>query len=80
MDIEPYKSLRSAIFEVQAAAVPVKPADKKPAAKTAHKVGEPWQTASGSHWHFTVTGSGSRTRRSLRLETVGWVGGKKGGG
>jgi len=48
MDIEPYKSLRSAIFEVQAAAVPVKPADKKPAAKTAHKVGEPWQTASGN--------------------------------
>ena len=48
MDIEPYKSLRSIILEVQAAAAPTKPADKKPAAKTAHKVGEPWQTASGN--------------------------------
>ena len=48
MDIEPYKSLRSVILEVQAAAVPTKPADKKPAAKTTHKAGEPWQTASGN--------------------------------
>lgn len=48
MDIEPYKSLRSIILEVQAAAAPTKPADKKPAAKTVHKAGEPWQTASGN--------------------------------
>lgn len=49
MDIEPYKSLRTSILEVQTAATkPTKPAGTKPAAKTPHKVGEPWQTASGS--------------------------------
>lgn len=48
MDIEPYKSLRTSILEVQTATKPTKPAGTKPAAKTPHKVGEPWQTASGS--------------------------------
>ena len=49
MDIEPYKSLRTSILEVQNAATkPTKPAGTKPAAKTPHKVGEPWQTASGN--------------------------------
>ena len=49
MDIEPYKSLRTTILEVQSAATkPTKPAGTEPAAKTPHKVGEPWQTASGN--------------------------------
>jgi len=49
MDIEPYKSLRTIILEVQAVAA-------KPAAKTPHKVGEPWQTASGNWGAKNVKG------------------------
>ena len=49
MDIEPYKSLRTIILEVQAVAA-------KPAAKTSHKVGEPWQTASGNWGAKNVKG------------------------
>lgn len=48
-DLEPYKSLRTAIFEVVAAAKPMKPAAKKPSASAQpHKEGETWQTASGN--------------------------------
>jgi hypothetical protein len=47
-DLEPYKSLRTVIFEVQAAAKPTKPAAKKPSASAQpHKEGETWQTAGG---------------------------------
>ena len=49
MDIEPYKSLRTIILEVQAVAA-------KPAAKTPHKAGEPWQTASGNWGAKNVKG------------------------
>lgn len=50
-DLEPYKSLRTVILEVQAAAKPTKPAEKKPSAPAqgGHKSGEVWQTASGSY-------------------------------
>jgi len=53
-DLEPYKSLRTVIFEVQAAAKPTKPAEKKPAQSRqqgsgGRKPGETWQTASGSY-------------------------------
>jgi len=47
-DLEPYKSLRTVIFEVQAAAKPTKPADKKPAVKAGYDAGETWKTASGA--------------------------------
>jgi hypothetical protein len=47
-ELEPYKSLRTTIFEVQAAAKPTKPAERKPSAQAAHKSGEVWKTASGS--------------------------------
>jgi hypothetical protein len=47
-ELEPYKSLRTTIFEVQAAAKPTKPAERKPSAQPAHKSGEVWKTASGS--------------------------------
>lgn len=43
-NLEPYKSLRTVILEVQAA---VKPAEKKPSAQTGHKAGDTWKTASG---------------------------------
>ena len=43
-NLEPYKSLRTVILEVQAA---VKPAEKKPSAQSGHKAGETWKTASG---------------------------------
>ena len=76
MDIEPYKSLRSAIFEVQAAAVPVKPADKKPAAKTAHKTGEPWQTASGN-WGAKNT-DGQTEYFDSEDNAKAWLAGKAG--
>jgi hypothetical protein len=46
-ELEPYKSLRTTIFEVQAAAKPTKPAEKKPSAQTGHKAGDTWKTASG---------------------------------
>jgi hypothetical protein len=49
-DLEPYKSLRTAIFEVVAATKPMKPAERKPAAaaqQQPHKEGETWQTAGG---------------------------------
>jgi hypothetical protein len=53
-ELEPYKSLRTVIFEVQAAAKPTKPAEKKPAQSRqqgsgGRKPGETWQTASGSY-------------------------------
>ena len=49
MNIEPYKSLHSVILEVQAAAKPTKPAEKKlGGAVAAHKNQETWQTASGA--------------------------------
>jgi len=47
-ELEPYKSLRTVIFEVQTAAKPTKPAEKKPSSQPAHKSGEVWKTASGS--------------------------------
>jgi hypothetical protein len=46
-ELEPYKSLRTTIFEVQATAKPTKPAEKKPSAQTGHKAGDTWKTASG---------------------------------
>lgn len=49
MNIEPYKSLHSVILEVQAAAKPTKPAEKKlGGVVAAHKNQETWQTASGA--------------------------------
>ena len=49
MDIEPYKSLRSIIIEVQTAVKPTKSAEKKlGGAVAAHKKQETWQTASGA--------------------------------
>jgi len=50
-DLEPYKSLRTVILEVQAAVKPTKPAEKKPSAPAqgGHKSGDVWQTASGSY-------------------------------
>jgi len=46
-NLEPYKSLRTVIYEVQAAAKPTKPAEKKPSVQTGHKAGDTWKTASG---------------------------------
>jgi hypothetical protein len=46
-NLEPYKSLRTTIFEVQATAKPTNPAEKKPSAQTGHKAGDTWKTASG---------------------------------
>jgi hypothetical protein len=46
-NLEPYKSLRTVIFEVQATAKPTKPAEKKPSTQMGHKAGDTWKTASG---------------------------------
>lgn len=47
--LEPYKSLRTVIYEVQTSAKPTKSAEKKPSASPqgGHKPGETWKTASG---------------------------------
>jgi hypothetical protein len=47
--VEPYKSLRTVIYEVQTAVKPTKLADKKLSAspQDGHKPGETWKTASG---------------------------------
>jgi len=55
-NLEPYKSLRTVILEVQAA---VKPAEKKPSAsaQSGYKSGEVWQTASGSYGAKNAAGA-----------------------